>query len=69
MYRRLPAMLKFIFLRCHLFNDEINTDQQLGEQYLEFYGPTMQLRNVNGVNTLWPTVAPQHQNHIHISLP
>ena len=46
----------------------IMDDSLNAAQWLEAYGPTFQSRWVNGVSTEWPSVGPQHQNHIHISL-
>ncbi|MDB5089215.1 MAG: hypothetical protein JWR09_3209, partial [Mucilaginibacter sp.] len=51
-----------------LFGAVLDSDDALNEQYLEYYSPGMQQRwTING-NTVWPSVAPEHQTHIHISL-
>ncbi|MDB5156165.1 MAG: repeat-associated core domain protein, partial [Mucilaginibacter sp.] len=51
-----------------LFDELLETDRVVGEQFLEYYSPVIQERWTTEGITTWPSVAPGHQNHIHISL-
>jgi len=58
-------------IELDFFYEVLNTDQQLGEQYLEFYSPVNAQRWYEDTgNTYEPTQQANHNNppHIHISL-
>ena len=55
-------------IQLFLVNSVEDAASALNEKWLEYYSPDLQVKWVINQYVPWPSMAPEHQNHIHISL-